>query len=300
MIEFHKDNLVPPELCRSLYQVVPKEYHVPVRFHNRRKKDIYGDRGHVPRGSLETKHRKEPLHIDINLNPIYGSVSWRRVNSPQPIAPSSALWRLLLEVCLHEFGHVATWRVALKMNQHEYHAKYGHGRVYKLTEQLADDWRDRQIERILRIDPRLGQPLYITGYFGARLMQWREWAKDAPGYYPYVMERRCQRTGGQLTAGDILRRLNINPRSYTNAYTLLRRASEGLGIDYVDRVGRRHKLYRWGDVPLLAQRLDRSELCKRDEERVLKRAAIWELEQEEMAESLAAWDDLEEFEEEWM
>ena len=262
MIEFYKDNLVPPELCRLLYQVAPKKYHVPVRFHNRRKKDVHGYRGRLPLGTLNTKHGKEPLHIDINLNPIYGSLGWRKVDSPEPIAPSSAIWRLLLEVCLHEFGHVATNQAALKMNYHEYHAKYGHGRVYKFTEQLADDWRDRQIERILRIDSRLGQPLYITGYFGARLLRWREWAKDWPGCYPYIMERRCQRTGGQLTTGDVLRRLSINPRSYTNAYALLRRASEGLGIDYVDRAGRRHKLYRWGAVPLLAQRFDRSELRK--------------------------------------
>ena len=39
MIRYYKANLVPPELCRMLYEVVPKEHHVPVRFHNRRRKD---------------------------------------------------------------------------------------------------------------------------------------------------------------------------------------------------------------------------------------------------------------------
>jgi hypothetical protein len=94
-------------------------------------------------------------------------------------------------------------------------------------------------------------------------------------------------TGGQLTAGDVLRKLNIEPLDYTNAYALLRNTSEGIGIDYVDRAGRHHKLYTWGDVPLIAKRFDKTQLRERDEERAIE----WEmrkLEQEQMAESLVA------------
>lgn len=286
MIRFYKDNLVPSELCRMLYEVVPKKYHVSVRFHNRRRKDLHGESGPYPRGSVDLQRNKKLSPIDINLNPIYEVVKWRGVDSSQPIAPSSALWESLVKVCLHEFGHVATKRTIFRMNQHEYHAEYGYGKVYKATEQLANDWRDRRIERILRFDPRLGQPPYLTGYLGARVLQWREWAKDSPGCYPYIMERRCQRTGGQLTAGDVLRRLNTDPRSYTNAYELLRRASEGIGIDYVDRAGRRHKLYTWGDIPLLAERFDRTELCEIDQERAIEREMWKFLQEEEMAGSL--------------
>jgi hypothetical protein len=32
--------------------------------------------------------------------------------------------------------------------------------------------------------------------------------------------------------------------------------SEGVGVDHMDRAGRHHKLYSWGDMPVLAQRLD--------------------------------------------
>ncbi len=50
--------------------------------------------------------------------------------------------------------------------------------------------------------------------------------------------------------------LDISPRDHTNAYDVLRRASAGIGIHYLDAAGRHHKLYTWGDLPLLRRRLD--------------------------------------------
>jgi hypothetical protein len=255
MIEFHNDRLVPPELCRILYQAVPKVCHVPVRFHNWRRKDLYGERGSYPLGSMRArKHNVESAYIDINLNPLYEASWWR--HSRYTSAPSSFVWRTLLEVCLHEFGHVATRDLALKMNRHEYKAEYGLGKVYLATERLADEWRDLRVAKILKNNSRLGQPRHMTGYLGARLIRWRKQVKDIPGCRTYIAERRCSWTGAQLTVGDVLRQLGIEPRRYTNVYRILRRVSEGVGVDYVDRAGRHHKLYTWGDVPVLAQRLD--------------------------------------------
>ena len=254
MIEFHNDRLVPPELCRILYQAVPKVCHVPVRFHNRRRKDLYGERGSYPLGSMHGKHKVESAYININLNPLYEASWWRYPHYTS--APSSFVWRTLLEVCLHEFGHVATHDLAHKMNQHEYKAEYGLGKVYLATERLADEWRDLRVAKILKNNSRLGQPRHMTGYLGARLIRWRKQAKETSGCFEYIAERRCSWTGAQLTAGDLLRQLGIEPRRYTNVYRILRRASEGVGVDYVDRAGRHHKLYTWGDVPVLAQRLD--------------------------------------------
>ncbi len=283
MIEFYKDNLVPSELCRLLYEAVPKDYHVPVRFYNRWRKDVHGKSGY-PRGSVRIQRGKQPSHININLNPLFAdalSSEERRAH-----APTSSVWRLLVEVCLHEFGHVATQKEMFRMNQHEYHAEGWGGRVYNATEDLADDWRDRRIAKILRTDSRLGQPRYMSGYLGARLIKWKKVVKDAPGYYPFIVERRCQMTGGQLTAGDVLRKLNVQHLKYTNAYALLREASKGIGVDYVDRAGRHHKLYTWGDVPLIAERFDRVKLREIDQERAFERA-MQKFLQEEMAGSLA-------------
>jgi len=121
---------------------------------------------------------------------------------------------------------------------------------------LADEWKDGRIAKIVETDSRLGQPRHMSGYLGGRIIRWREQAKDIPGCFTYIAERRCSWTGAQLTAGDVLRQLGIRPWEYTNAHKILRRASEGVGVDYVDRAGRHHKLYTWGDVPVLAQRMD--------------------------------------------
>ena len=71
MIRFYKDNLVPAELCRMLYAIVPKKYHVPVRSHNRRRNDLHGESGSYPLGSMDFPRYKQSTAIDINLNLIY-------------------------------------------------------------------------------------------------------------------------------------------------------------------------------------------------------------------------------------
>jgi hypothetical protein len=45
MIVFHSDQLVPPELCRLLYQTVPEERHAPVIFFNQPHPDDPSCRG---------------------------------------------------------------------------------------------------------------------------------------------------------------------------------------------------------------------------------------------------------------
>jgi hypothetical protein len=42
---------------------------------------------------------------------------------------------------------------------------------------------------------------------------------------------------------------------FHNDRRLLRRVSDGVSIDYADGAGRRHKLYTWGDVPNLVERI---------------------------------------------
>ena len=263
MIEYHGDRLVPPELCRLLYHAVPKRDHVPVRFFNRH--DAFGEptRG-KPRGYYTSfgtyMHVKRPW-IGINLNAVYFTAT--DYLHPR-LAASTAVWRTLLDVCLHEFGHGATREIAEQMNRHEYRTKWG--RVYECTEQLAEDWKDVRLERILRCDPRLGQPRRITGYLSALLARRRvgnaKWISqsDEANEYPsvrasYIKEQRCWKAGAQFTSGDVLRELGLEPKRFSNAYRVLRRASEDVGVDYVDGAGRCHRLYLWGDVPLLRKRM---------------------------------------------
>ncbi len=264
MIEYHGDGLVPAELCRLLCQAVPRREHVPVRFFNRH--DAYGkpSRGR-PKGYSTPfgifMRGKRPW-VGVNLNAVFFAAAGHLY--PR-LAPSTAVWRALLDVCLHEFGHAATRGAAEGMNRHEYNAEPW-GRVYRLTERLADDWKDQCVARILEHDARLGQPRRITGYLGLRLAERRtqlgQWI-DQPGDVrvngaaraTYVKEQRCWRAGAQLTCGDVLRELGLDARHFSNAYRVLRKASSGVGVGYTDGAGRRHKLYDWGDVPTLAQRL---------------------------------------------
>ena len=264
MIEYHNDRLVPPELCRLLYHAVPKSAHVPVRFFNWH--DAYGElrreksRGYsTPFGTFMPGERP---WIGINLNAVY----FKAADYVHPrLASSTAVWRTLLAVCLHEFGHSATREIIERMNRHEY--EIGWGRVYRRTEQLAEDWKDLHLGRILTYDPRLGQPRCITGYLSALLARRRVELKkrisqsDGANEWPsvrasYFKEQRVWKTGAQLTCGDVLRELGLEPKRFSNAYRVLRRASEGVGVDYVDGAGRRHKLYTWGDMPLLRKRLE--------------------------------------------
>jgi hypothetical protein len=49
--------------------------------------------------------------------------------------------------------------------------------------------------------------------------------------------------------------LGISTAVYPSAYRLLRTVSDGIGITYIDRAGRYHKFYVWGDIPLLGTRM---------------------------------------------
>jgi hypothetical protein len=111
------------------------------------------------------------------------------------------------------------------------------------------------------------QPRCVTGYLGVRLAEvrtsrkrWIDGFMGRPAHgslrTAYVKEQRCWKTGAQLTSGDVLRELGLESRLFTNAQRVLRRSSDGVGADYTDGAGRRHKLYTWGDVPVLRKRME--------------------------------------------
>ncbi len=253
MITFHGDSLVPAELCRLLYLTVPDELHVPLAFHNRSTPLI--------RPEWLASCCGDQIHVD--LNKVFNAA----LRKGNPGALTVRVWRKLLETCYHEFGHVATW--------HEFEASgaaYDTDRGYLYAERLADDWKDQRIAMLFEHDGRLAQPRALNGYLGLRVARLvGGWHDGLTGHRQGVRgagtveakgvrEVRCRRTGGQLSAGDVLVSLGIYPRDHINAYEVLRRASADMGIDYLDAAGRHHKLYTWGDLPLLRHRLDRQPL----------------------------------------
>ncbi len=265
MIAFHGDTCVPVELCRLLSQTIPEEHHIPVVFHNRR--TTYQSRG--CRGSYNGHQ------IDIYLNQIFSSSDLARGDDADELgwslgSWSTKSWFALLWVCYHEFGHVATEDNCDDVSMDTYRKR---GREFKYVENLANDWTRRRLLELRDHDKRLGQPRVMTGLFGARLFRCMRWIEDRvrrnSSHFPkkfvegeigatmsYIKERRCQKTGGQLYAGDVLTALGLDPHRFPNAYKALKRVSTGLGIDYTDRAGRNHKLYTWGDIPIARSRLN--------------------------------------------
>jgi hypothetical protein len=233
VIQFHGDSLVPPELCRLLYVTVPDELHVPVIFHNRPNDE-------VSEGALAVCKGASQIHVEVNR------IFSKAVNCA-PI--SVCVWSRLLEVCYHEFGHVATWQ------ESETSAPYWTDEGEEYIEGLADRWMNRRMMMLLDHDPRLAQPRLLRGYVGLRISRLMDTLMSGPDIggwrNAFVKEVRSRRTGGQLSSGDVLRLLRLAG----DAYPELRKASIDIGIDYVDGAGRRHKWYVWGDLPLLESRL---------------------------------------------
>ena len=246
MIAFCRDKLVPRELCELLYQTVPESYHVPVVFtsHKSHCEEVYGRKAHFPAGSAGGGV------IAINVNELFGHVA--AVSGAGSL--SARMWYGLLMLCFHEFGHVATQGHGV--GGAEYAAG---GRGFLKVEHLASVWATRQMHHLLGHDARLGQPSSLTGYVGARVerevqsMWSAEWGSARVGA---LKEWRCYQCGGQLSVGDVWSLLGWPGAVYAEGWSRsvrrglrhVRRALAGRGKEYVDRAGRLHRYYTWGDV----------------------------------------------------
>lgn len=243
MIVFADDQLAPPELCAMLLQLVPEEYHSPVVFFNH----PHPSGPRVLGECLDGGRR-----IDICLNAMFREACHRPGSLP------AALWHTLLWTSLHEFGHVATIRdidERLSVNAHLYDP-----RMRLRLEDMAERWAIDAFCRLRDYDSRLAQPARLRGYLGAQLVKRLDgWylSNDPACIQLCAKERRCDKTGGQFSSGEVLDLLGINRLTYLNAYRRLRAASEGVGTEVVDRAGGTHKLYTWGDLPIIGERLAR-------------------------------------------
>jgi hypothetical protein len=260
MIVFHNDHLAPAGFCDLLYDFIPRELHTPVVFTARG--------GGSGKWLAKVHHRPwgDPARyrVHLRLDRIYWSATFRSPTS----SIAAELWRMLLHVALHEFGHVATRHQLDEavFTPAAYRAAGPQG--YGYVEKLANDWADMQIDRLLDFDARLAQPSgFLTGYLGARHAKiMRRLPRSS---HRLVAEIRCTQTGGQLTAGHILRNLGVKPtktrrcrecgshlapRYATRDYVALRAIGPELGIPYSDAIGRKHYLYTWGDLRELKRR----------------------------------------------
>ena len=157
-MEFHNVKLLPKGLPEIIAQFVPYEIYPDTKVVAYPRKEARGLRGRAGYDGESYWIKLYPIVITLHHSCHEGIISF-------------SLWLYFLRVALHEVGHLATRRLWLDLptDYNDYSAAHFY------IEHLADRWMDQSLARILRVDPRLGQPLgLITGYPGIKAYRWRK------------------------------------------------------------------------------------------------------------------------------
>lgn len=195
-MEFHNVKLLPKGLPEIIAQLVPYDIYPDTKVITYPRKEGRGVSGRASCDGESYWIKLYPTVITLHHSGYKGTISF-------------SLWLAFLRVALHEIGHQATrqlWQ-DLPRNHSDYTPTYFY------IEHLADRWMDQAMARILRVDPRLGQPPgFITGYPGIEAHRWRK-------LLPTVHHRRLEdfrgfRCGGQVTLGVV-----VNHAMYSLPYT---------------------------------------------------------------------------------
>jgi hypothetical protein len=173
--------------------------------------------------------------------------------------PSFRLWMGMLTTTLHEIGHLVTWQVCIGLPAYEQTFNDTHCYV----ERLADEWMESAMARILRVDPRLGQPDgALTGYPGMLAYRLRNCGRPWNGehYYPRVLDWRGLKCGGQIPLSAIIYRLasqvslKRDSKFYLRFAGVVRRwlheGSKQLQINrhFISATGRRYLMFNVGEA----------------------------------------------------
>lgn len=253
MINFINDQLVPPVLCEILYHTVPDDWHIPVVFLTRPGFDE-ADRFY----SLGAHSGMAPKHIEIYLEDIFDeAMRRRRIEFGVSLF---RIWYLLLHTCYHEFAHEGDpYLNALA------EGAYGAGGMeYENAEAIANRYGNLSIAQLADWDKRLYQPRWLgylsirTDYHIARPKKWRSLVRRW-GRADLLGTLRCAKSGGQLTTSDVVVCFDLLQESWEEdqlpSTAQIRRVASDLAHEYVDRAGRQHLLFDFGDLPEIRRRI---------------------------------------------
>lgn len=231
MIEFHNDHLVSPDLCKLLYDTIPEDLHVPVVFVPHTKK-------YSTSGTCYWDHIKLFLQGVFygGFNRGSGSVDF-------------GIWQYMLKVAYHEFGHLATYEDMLPVSQNAYESDFGERRR---IEHAADKWAEIKLLELAEHEKRLCQPQGLGPYFDGRIVKLKR-----SRHHKFLKNYRCYKTGGQLSTGDVAKYCETwKPKGWWKPDTrLIRRLAKDLAFEYIDRAGRLHMFFAWGDLPEIKRRV---------------------------------------------
>lgn len=182
---------------------------------------------------------------------------------------SFKLWMGMLSTTLHEIGHLATFSLYCNLTHHAADEDWDR---YRYVEDLAEGWKNRAMARILRDNPRLGQPLgALTGYPGLLAYRIRNWGRPwtaATASYTRITEWRALGCEGQITMLDMVAQLA--PRAVyfppgaeakdvmpfrSNIYRVIHKSATALGIQraFVNKDGRCYRMFNAGEAELICQ-----------------------------------------------
>ena len=235
VIVFHNDKLVPKTLCEILYQTVPEEFHVPVVF------KPYAPKRYPAVGKYIINNTS---WIEIYLN------RFRDLGWSEPAKPK--IWRSLLKYGYRLFTYVR--------HRVEYDASDGNfdAPVYYDAEQ----WANYQLSRLLTLDERLFQPIWL-GHLGHWCKQQEAQYKAAhPNYgksndfYPGLLDRRAYLSrGGQVPLPTIVRSITHDYDEHLYVRRLALKYGRDLAKVYRSQSGRPYYFFTFGGAERLEEGL---------------------------------------------
>jgi len=258
-MEFHNVKLLPKGLPEILAQLVPYDIYPDTKVITfpRKGMKFNGHGGNGELGSVGFDHLT--ASYCIVLYPTMCCSNGGHGND-YPGTPSFRLWMGMLHTTMHEIGHLATRDLYYNL-PHDY--EHHHENHY-YVEKLADEWMERTMARILRADPRLGQPPEaLTGYPGVLVYEMRSnGGKPWDGFNPHrIADWRGLRCGGQVSIGAIAEKLILQeypgyevppswPRGKVRYCRAIHRAAEALGLCryFTNKNGRRYLMFNAGEA----------------------------------------------------
>lgn len=260
-MEFYNAKLLPNGLHKIIAVFVPHDIYPETKviaYHRKEMGKSPGSRGYVCYDNLTCS-----FHIAL-----YPTMCCSSGLSQYPGVPSFQFWMAMLSTALHEVGHLATRQLWVDLPDDT------DGRYKNYVEGLANQWRDRALAQILRVDPRLGQPAgALTGYPGVLAYRIRNLGRlrDGSVHIGRIIEWRSLGCGGQVAIADLmsawcevylpyhLSQLNTKSRRRFASvfYGKVHQVAKELSIDryFVNKSGRRYLMFNAGEAQTVSERL---------------------------------------------
>jgi hypothetical protein len=262
-MEWHGEKMLPRGLPELVYQITP---HWVLRD---LKVIVFPNKGPLKRG-IWGRCREANGRRVINLYPTV--ILTHTYNKDNIGVLSFRFWLGILEVMLHEIGHLVTNQNLVGYSMERYQKEIGY---YSYVETSADIWKDQMLQRIADRHPRMGQPEgWIGGLPGIYISRYSKYTMKyqddniSTENQRHIEDIRAYRCGGQLALTHVttkfLHLFDTNAFAMRNIEKRLRRIvksiAPGLGIHrhYIDRAGRKHLFFNVGEVNRVIEELLRT------------------------------------------